>query len=148
MTEILSVEEGLQALASKTEITKPNSGSEPILFVDDNEMILELGVTILEDLGYQVKGASGATQAVQELVNGFKPQLMCCDIVIPGGMNGVELSRKVVELMPDIKVLLISGYGADLMDGAINQDGFRLMSKPFTADDLGSRVRNILDGVQ
>lgn len=145
MTEILSVEEGLQALASKTEITKPNSGSEPILFVDDNEMILELGVTILEDLGYQVKSATNAAEAIQVLVDGFQPKLLCCDIVIPGGLNGVELSRKVAELMPEVKVLLVTGYGADLMDGMISQDGFRLLAKPYGAEELGSRVRGILD---
>lgn len=149
MPGTLSIAEGLQALAAKAEVATPNGGNEPILFVEDNSMILENSTTILEELGYNVKGALDGQAAIQILVDGFKPKLLCCDIVIPGGMNGVELSRKISELMPEVKVLLVSGYGAaDLMDGSINQDGFRLMSKPYTADDLGSRVRNILDGVQ
>ena len=147
MPETLNIAEGLQALAAKVEAVKPNAGTERILFVEDNEMILANGMEILADLGYKVKGAKDAAEAVQVLVDGFEPALLCCDIVIPGGMNGVELSRQVTGLMPDIKVLLISGYGADLIDGAISQDGFRLLSKPYTVDDLGSRIRNMLDDV-
>jgi len=147
MPGTLSIAEGLQALAAKTEAAKPNAGTENILLVEDNTLILENSATVLSDLGYKVKTASDAAEAVQTLVEGFTPKLMCCDIVMPGGMNGVELSRHIKELMPDIKVLLVSGYGADLMDGATNQDGFRLLSKPYTADELSGRIRNILDGV-
>lgn len=147
MTEPFTLEEGLHALSIKANKTKRNAGFESILIVEDDALILESNLTVLEDLGYTVKGALDAASAIQILVEGFKPRLLCCDIVIPGGLNGVELSRKITTLMPDLNVLLISGYGeADLMDGAINQDGFRLMCKPYSADELGSRVRNILDG--
>lgn len=145
MPETLNIAAGLQALAAKVEATKPNAGTENILFVDDNQIILDNSLEILADLGYKVKGALDAATAVQILVDGFKPDILCCDIVIPGGLNGVELSRKVAEIMPDIKVLLVTGYGANIMDGMVNQDGFRLLSKPYTADELGGRIRNILD---
>jgi len=146
MPGTLSIAEGLQALAAKVENTNPHAGKESILFVEDNELILEIGATILTELGYNVKTAVDAATAVQVLVDGFEPSLMCCDIVLPGGMNGVELARQVAELMPSVKVLLMSGYGAGMMDDTVNQDGFRLLSKPYTSDELGSRVRHVLDG--
>lgn len=145
MSGTLSIAEGLQALAAKVEAGNPNAGSERILFVEDNVLILESSTEMLKDLGYQVKAATDAAEAIQVLVEGFEPQLMCCDIVLPGGMNGVELARQVHDLMPKVKVLLVSGYGAGALDGAVNQDGFRMLSKPYGAEELSGRVRNMLD---
>ena len=147
MPHTLNVAEGLQALAAKVEAEKPNAGTEHVLFVEDDQLVLDIGTEILKELGYTVRSASDAAEAIQIMVEGFKPDIMCCDIVIPGGLNGVELARQIHELMPDVKVLLTSGYNAGMLDGALSQDGFRLLSKPYTGDELGSRVRNILDNI-
>jgi len=146
MDDLTSIAAGLQQLAAKAEAKKPNTGTENVMIVDDEPMILEFAMDVLEDYGYTVKGALNANEAIQKLVGGFKPAIMCCDIVLPGGMNGVELARKVLEVMPDVKILLCSGYGAGMLDGSKNQDGFSMLAKPYQVEELAQRVRNILDG--
>lgn len=149
MPESLSIAEGLQALAAKAAsgaVVNPHAGTEKILFVEDEAMILEYAKEVLEMLGYTVRTAMDAQSAIQVLVEGFEPHLLCSDIVMPGGMNGVEMARQVAELMPKMKVLLASGYGAGAIDGSVSQDGFHILSKPYTPYSLGERVRNLLDG--
>ena len=146
MDDLTTIAAGLQALAAQNKPAKPFAGTENILFVDDESLILDMSKEALEDLGYTVKGALNAAEAIQIMVEGFKPEIMCCDIVLPGGMNGVELARKVHEVLPTVKVLLVSGYGAGALNGAVSQDGFQLLSKPYTFDELAQRVRHVLDG--
>lgn len=146
MDDLTAITAGLQQLAEKTKPVDPLAGTENVLVVDDEPFILELAMETLREYGYTVKGAMNATDAIKTLVDGFKPDIMCCDIVLPGGMNGVELARKIHEVMPTMKVLLVSGYGAGLLDGAANQDGFRLLSKPYVIEELARRVRDLLDG--
>lgn len=145
MDDLTSIAAGLQALAAQQNPAKPFAGNEDILFVDDEALILDMSKEALEDLGYTVRGATSAAEAIQIMVDGFKPQIMCCDIVLPGGMNGVELARKIHEVLPGVKVLMVSGYGAGLLNGAVSQDGFQLLSKPYTFDELAQRVRHVLD---
>jgi DNA-binding NtrC family response regulator len=146
MDDITDITRKLEILAADQNRQPSWAGTENILFVDDEPMILSAAMEYLEELGYTVKGAGTANDATQVLVEGFKPHLLCCDIVLPGGMNGVELSRKIHEIMPNVKILLASGYGAGSLDGSTNQDGFRMLSKPYTFEALGRRIRAILDG--
>jgi CheY-like chemotaxis protein len=146
MDEQNTIIAGLAALAAQKEKANPLQGSERILVVDDEPLILAMAKQGLEIYGYQVETAESAAAAIQLLVGGFKPHIMCCDIVMPGSMNGVELARQIHNLLPEVHILLVSGYGADSIDGSTNQDGFRIMSKPYTIDLLTQRIRNILDG--
>jgi DNA-binding NtrC family response regulator len=146
MDDLTSIAAGLQQLAAQNEPADPYSGTESVLVVDDEALILELAKSALEEYGYNVKGALNAAEAIQLLVDGFKPEVLCCDIVLPGGMNGVELARKIHDIMPKVKVLLCSGYGAGGLDGSLSQDGFRMLAKPYTIEDLVKRVRHLLDG--
>ncbi len=62
------------------------------------------------------------------------------------GMNGMELSRQLLEKRPELKILFVSGYAADIMNRKGEVDSWvNLLSKPFTSQELTKRVRAILD---
>jgi FixJ family two-component response regulator len=66
-------------------------------------------------------------------------------MILPG-MNGMELSRQLPEKRPELKILFVSGYAADIMNRKGEVDSsVNLLSKPFTSQELTKRVRAILD---
>jgi len=72
--------------------------------------------------------------------------LLFTDIIMPGGMTGVELAREVRRLYPRIRILLTSGYTARAMaNGFHDIEGLELLQKPFRKNDLAQRIRHILD---
>gem|GEM_PF-1453742 len=122
------------------------AGSETLLFVEDEKNLLELGVAMLEEAGYQVLAAGSPAQALQ-LVEKQKPQiaLLITDMIMPG-MSGKDLSLRLREIYPQLKVLFVSGYAADLINHkGLIENNAELLSKPFTSFQLTSRVRNLLE---
>lgn len=121
-------------------------GTETILLVEDESAILELATFILEQKGYAVLGASGPVQALQHVDQ--YPQtidLLVTDIIMPE-MNGRVLAQKVVERRPNIKVLFMSGYTADILahHGGEGID-LHFIEKPFTSSQLASTIRAVFD---
>ena len=121
-------------------------GTETILIVEDEPTVLRLSKSMLEMLGYTVWAASGKDQALQ-LANehGKKIDLLLTDVVMPG-MNGKELSERILALIPGIKCLYMSGYTADVIarQGILDQ-GVKLISKPFSIQDLAAKIREALE---
>src|SRR5258706_8977052 len=91
-------------------------GSERILVVDDNEDLLKVTSAMLNSFGYRVLCARNGAEAIQMLECGQEFDLLFSDVVMPNGINGVELAREARQLSKDIKVLLTSGYAADALD--------------------------------
>src|SRR5262249_24335297 len=85
-------------------------GSERILLVEDNEDLLEVTSATLASLGYRVFSARNATEAIRILDSGQQFDLLFSDVVMPNGMNGVELAREAKRRSNEIKILLTSGY--------------------------------------
>jgi two-component system NtrC family sensor kinase len=75
--------------------------------------------------------------------------LLLTDVVLPNGMNGRQLSEEVLRRRPDVKVLFVTGYtrNAIIHHGRLDPD-IDLLTKPFTADALTRKIRQILDGKQ
>jgi CheY-like chemotaxis protein len=117
--------------------------SERILVVEDDAPVLALTVELLTGLGYQVTTANDATAALDVLKSEAPVDLMFSDIVMPGGISGVQLARLARDLRPDMKVVLTSGYV-----GAAAQDGgdFELIDKPYERSVLANKLREVLDG--
>jgi DNA-binding NtrC family response regulator len=140
-----NIKDALATLAARHEKV-PYSGDENILLVDDEPIILENAAEGLRDLGYNVVAVLSAEAAIGEMVKGFMPHILCTDIVLPGGMNGVSLAREIRMVLPRVKVLLMSGYGdASLGTNSTNQDGFQLLCKPYMLNELAAKIRDILD---
>ena len=122
------------------------SGSETILLAEDEESLRRLSARILEQRGYTVIAAETATEAVRIAEqNGRTIDLLLTDLVMPE-LSGTALAERVSELLPDIRVLFMSGYADDVVsrNGALTP-GSAFLEKPFSANDLATKVRETLD---
>jgi PAS domain S-box-containing protein len=119
-------------------------GSERILVVEDNEDLLEATSEMLTTFGYQVLCARNGAEAIQILESGQAIDLLFSDVVMPNGMNGIELAREARQHNKDIKILLTSGYAGDVMERHRAVGEFPIIDKPFRLGDLARRLRSIL----
>ena len=121
-------------------------GGETILVVEDQEAVRSFAKAALRQHGYQVIHAGDGDQAlsVAKLHSG-QIHLLVTDVVMPG-LNGKELSERLKELRPNLKVLFISGYTADVIAqrGILDPD-VAFLHKPFSPDELAAKVREVLD---
>ena len=123
-----------------------HGGHETILLVEDELALLEMTKSMLENLGYQVMAAGTPNNGI-ELANKHTDgiHLLLTDVVMPE-MNGLDLSKRLLTLYPDLKSLFMSGYTADVIarHGILNE-GVRFIQKPFSRQDLAATVRKVLD---
>ena len=121
-------------------------GSATILFVDDEDMIIEVAKDLLEALGYKVLTAGGGKEAIETYKkNKEQIDIVILDMVMPD-MSGSVTFDRMKEIDPDIKVLLSSGYSingqaTEILDRG--RDGF--IQKPFRMKALSQKLREILD---
>jgi len=121
------------------------SREEVILVVEDNEDVRAYSVTILRELGYKVLQATDAEQALRVLEGTDRVDLLFTDVVLPG-KNGRMLADSARLLRPALRVLFTTGYSRNAIvhQGRLDAD-VHLIGKPFTFDQLATRVRDILD---
>ncbi|MBV8392565.1 MAG: MASE4 domain-containing protein [Alphaproteobacteria bacterium] len=114
-----------------------------VLVVEDEQVILDLATEGLTELGYRVIPAANAQEALDHLRAGDDIEIMFSDVVMPGGMNGVQLAVEARRIRPNLKVLLTSGYShAALQERGIPKD-VPLLAKPYRRDELAERLRAI-----
>ena len=122
-------------------------GTETILLVEDDPMVLELNKTLLEAMGYSVLPALSPAEAIH-LAGEFadRIQLLMTDVVMPE-MNGRDLAKHLADRLPGLKCLFTSGYTADVIaDRGILEEGLCFLQKPVPKDLLAAKVREVLDG--
>jgi CheY-like chemotaxis protein len=105
------------------------------LLVDDEELVRATTAEMLSDMGYEVRVASSAEEALTLIGHGLKPDLLVTDHLMPG-MDGAELARRTRSLWPEVQILIVSGYAEG--DG-IAPDLPRL-TKPFRKDELEAHL--------
>jgi len=137
-------------VAPKGGISSPTEGGiEKILVVEDQEAVRSFVVVALRQYGYQVLEASDGNEAMT--IAGCQLgqlDLLLTDVVMPG-MNGRELSGRLKELYPDLRVLFISGYTADVIARrGVLDPGVTFLHKPFSAEELAAKVREVLAAAQ
>jgi PAS domain S-box-containing protein len=121
-------------------------GTETVLLVEDEPAVLTLMGTALERKGYRTLKASTAAQALHLCQSHPNIRLLVTDLVLPGGMGGRDLSAAMCAERPELKVLLVTGYSADLSGMEIRQEpGRHFLQKPFTPALFVDRVRACLD---
>ncbi|SPF46993.1 putative Histidine kinase [Syntrophobacter sp. SbD1] len=125
------------------------TGTETILLVEDDEAILNLSKTILENLGYAVFAAHNPVYALHlAKEHPGDIHLLITDVVMPE-MNGRELAEKLSTICPNLKYLYMSGYPADVIaHHGILDVGLNFIQKPFGKDDLAAKVRQVLDHLE
>ena len=125
------------------------TGDERILVVEDHEDLRHYIVGILTDLGYEVVATADGPSALETIADRPDLDLLLTDVVLPGGMNGRQIATEALRLRPGLKILFMTGYthNAIVHDGRLDA-GVALISKPFTYDQLGAKVRAELDGLR
>ena len=124
-------------------------GSETVLVVEDDPQVNKLAVEALEERGYRVISAPDGPTALRMLDDAPHIDMLLTDVVLPAGMNGRQLSDEVLRRRSGIKVLFVTGYtrNAIIHHGRLDPD-IDLLTKPFTADALTRKIRQILDGAK
>jgi two-component system, cell cycle sensor histidine kinase and response regulator CckA len=119
-------------------------GDETILLVEDDPQVRAAAAVILRSLGYDVLVAGRPDEALR-LAATASIDLLVSDIVLPQ-MSGIELARLLGADRPDLRLLYFSGYTeAVAVDHGLIEAGVAFLQKPFTAESLGARVRQVLD---
>lgn len=122
------------------------TGTETILVVDDERLLLELAETQLSELGYQTVTAENAMQAMVILQYRDDIDLLFSDVVMPGGINGYELALQATAMHPTLKVLLTSGFTSNaVIHSGVEKYAENLLGKPYRNRELAQRVRMTLD---
>jgi two-component system NtrC family sensor kinase len=115
-----------------------------VLLVEDNDAVAEVAAAMLEELGCVVGRASSAREALRRLQTGALPGLVLSDIVMPGGMDGLELARAIRQLHPGLPVLLSTGYSSAAQEAAA--EGIALLAKPYAPAQLEPAIALALSG--
>ncbi len=111
-----------------------------VLIVEDNAEVAEVGKAYLEQLGYRVKQAASAQSALDLIENEGGIDVVFSDILMPGGVNGLDMGHIIRRQFPHIVVLLTTGYSSSAQD-AVHQ-GFAVLQKPYDIAALERALRD------
>ncbi len=117
---------------------------ETVLAVEDNEALRRTLVRQLDAMGYRVLEASGGNEALAVL-EANSVDLLFSDVVMAGGMDGVELAHQVRLRWPETRILLASGFPEIRSDARLPVLDIRLLNKPYRKNDLASILREVFD---
>ena len=119
------------------------SGTKILLIEDDND-IRFLITNVITDLGYEVVSCDCAESAAAIIKNDKSFKLMLSDIMMPG-MSGIEFLKIIKTAIPEIKVILMSGYSEGLINEEVTEnDTLKIMSKPFSMTDLSQEIKRLI----
>jgi PAS domain S-box-containing protein len=136
----------------ETQTTAPQlqmtGGTQTILVVEDEPAVLRLVCETLNRYGYRVKEATNANEALQVWETSQLPfDLLITDMIMPGGMTGLELARQLLIKNSKLKVICCSGYSLELQQEEKQNSGFAFLAKPYRPAALLTMVRDTLAGV-
>lgn len=130
--------------AASDESSEVPRGTETILIVEDNEMVLDVAVEIITELGYRILIAADAGAALDMIARGKPIDLLFSDVVMPHKINGIELAREARRLRPGLAVLLTTGYPLLDDDTQADKGEFLSIMKPYRRPELAKRLREAL----
>jgi PAS domain S-box-containing protein len=111
-----------------------------VLIVEDDALLAELAAGMLDELGFEGVVTHSAKEALEQLRGGQRPKLVFSDIVMPGGISGIELAHKIRDRFPELPILLTTGYSEEVG----GSHGFPVLQKPYEFDELASALGNLL----
>ena len=134
--------EGTAITATDSRISEsPRGGHGAILVVEDDALVRAYVITKIRSLGYTTLSAANAQEALTVLRSSDPIDLLFTDVIMPGSMNGRELSIEALKLRPTLNVLFTSGFTEDAMDqdGRLDPD-ILLLVKPYSRADLARMI--------
>ncbi|SHO53376.1 hybrid sensor histidine kinase/response regulator [Desulfopila aestuarii] len=133
--------------AEATLVEMIQTGIEHILFIDDEEMLAEMGKTMLERLGYRVTVETNSIEALKIIQN--QPDrfdLVITDQTMPG-MTGSDLARRILQIRPNLPIILCTGFSNLISEEKARIYGIKgFAMKPLAKKDLATLIRKVLDG--
>lgn len=135
-----------EALKMEAKELLTERGHETVLLVEDETAVLDMTKLMLERLGYKVLAANTPAEAIH-LARDYvgKIDLLLTDVVMPE-MNGRDLAKNILSLYPHLKRLFVSGYPANIISShGVLDEGVNFIQKPFSREQLGAKVREVLD---
>jgi PAS domain S-box-containing protein len=134
----------LQPAVTSTAAVTPSASPRTIVLVEDEADVRAIVRRQLESLGHRVLAAEAAPEALLLIQGPGAPDLLLADVVLKGGMNGIDLALAAREAKPGLPVIFMSGYTAvPEAQQRIRDTGAPLLSKPFTADQLDRAVNAV-----
>ena len=131
--------------AARPTVYHEHTGSETILLVEDEPMVLDLGKSLLQKLGYRVIVARSATEALR-IAEQNVVHLLITDVIMPD-MHGRDLADAIVSLQNHTRVLFMSGFANEVVQRKrFHESDIAFLQKPFSPGDLANRIREILAG--
>lgn len=116
-----------------------------ILFVEDEDSVRAFGIRVLKKKGFIVTACNSAENALECLEKGDKFDLLITDMVMPG-LSGAELAKEIKKRLPNIKIILASGYSEEIARRELaGSEDFEFISKPYSLGDLIQKVFDILN---
>ncbi|HEY0418505.1 MAG TPA: ATP-binding protein [Acetobacteraceae bacterium] len=138
---------GMLATAAEAEAASPTEGAHApaaILVVEDDDEVAALVADLLRHLGHETTRVASAAAALGALSNERPLDLVFTDVLLPGGMSGLDLAREVLRRRPGLPILLTTGYGGAMGTGDPLLGQLPLLRKPYTEEALRSCVESAL----
>ncbi|MDX2187131.1 MAG: ATP-binding protein [Opitutaceae bacterium] len=138
--------ETVAPMASRHDSAIP-TGTETVLYVEDDNDVRNLGVAVMQKCGYQVLVAHSAADALSVWrTHGEHIDLLLTDMIMPGGMTGLELASELRRSHPSLPAIITSGYSLELSQDNWQSDALTsFLAKPFAPQALGRTLRATLD---
>ncbi|MBL8266117.1 MHYT domain-containing protein [Steroidobacter sp.] len=114
-----------------------------ILLTEDDASVAGIVEVMLADLGHKVTRAANADEALHLLRSDTHIDALLSDVVMPGGMNGVELAKRAQQLRPQLKILLSSGYAGEALDASLAHSAWPFLRKPYLASELADALARL-----
>ncbi|GAB4341353.1 MAG: hypothetical protein Kow0089_15640 [Desulfobulbaceae bacterium] len=143
-------EPGVQEEMTDESPVLPEAKGGRILVMDDEEMVASVSRRMLEQMGYEVALSRDGEEAIKlygaALEGGERFDLVIMDLTVPGGMGGREAVKHILQIDPEARILVASGYSNDPVMAEWERHGFRgAVVKPFVLGELAEAVRKGLD---
>jgi PAS domain S-box-containing protein len=128
---------------------KPDEATGRILIMDDEEIIRDIAESMLSYIGYTVERAKDGDEAIElykKAIEQHKPfDAVIMDLTIPGGMGGKEAVKKILEIDPEVKAIVSSGYSNDPIMSNYEDYGFKgVISKPYKIEELSEVLKQLI----
>jgi len=138
-----------KVLTKKVKDEKPLTGKGRILVMDDEEVVREVAGLMLRTIGYEVEFARDGVEAIElykrAMESGEPFEAAIIDLTVPGGMGGKEAIKNLLEIDPNVKAIVSSGYSTDPIMSEFEQYGFKgVIAKPYQIEELSRMVSEII----
>ena len=122
--------------------SKNNSEKKTVLFVDDEQIVLDVGSLMLQKLGYNVLAVSNGNRAI-DILKKNRVAFVLLDMLMPG-MNGFQIYHRLKKIKPNVKIILTSGHAVCQSEGRSENMGFdAFIQKPFNLKQLSEKIENM-----